>query len=219
MPRKKMVKQAYIISRLRDEGRQQWAAAQMDALCLDYRFFPAMCPDGVRWGSLNSRVRGTRRQTAFGCLLSHYHALQDAYLNESDALIFEDDFLPMPDFAFNFADLPTADMYFFGWITWGAEPKTTPVNEQWHRRESFAGTHCYFVPYNRLQKVLTWFDRSKWDVQIDNAWSNDQAAGRLDLLFKSGPRVIQNTNLGSTIGNNPHPKDVDFAKSFLTKQF
>ena len=214
-----MVKQAYVISRLHDERRQDWVERQMRALKLDFRYFPAMSPDGIRWGSLNSRVRGTRRQTAFGCLLSHYHALQDAYLNETDALIFEDDFLPMPDFAFDFTDLPKADMYFFGWITWGGEPKTTPVTEQWHRRESFAGTHCYFVPYDRLLGVLDWFKRSKFDVQIDNAWSNDQAAGKLNIVFKSGPRVIQNTDLCSTIGNPPHPKDVDFAKTFLTKQF
>ena len=212
-----MVKQAYIISRLCDERRQQWAAAKMYAFNLDYRFFPAMQPDGIRWGALNTRVRGMRKNGAFGCLLSHYHVLQDAYLNRSDALIFEDDFLPMPDFAFDFTNLPPADMYFFGWITWGAEAKVTPVTEQWHKRDNFAGTHCYFVPYERIQKVLAWFERSKWDLQVDNLLATDQ--GAISLLFKSGPRVLQNTELGTTIGNRAHQADVEFAKPFLHKHF
>ncbi len=217
MPGGKMVAQAYIISRIGDFERQRWAIDQADQLGVSYRFFPAMQPDGVRWGALNTRVRGMRKNGAFGCLLSHYHVLQDALLNDTDALIFEDDLLPMPGFAFDFNDLPPADMYFFGWITWGAEAKVTPVTEQWHKRDNFAGTHCYFVPYDRIQRVLAWFERSKWDLQIDNLLATDQ--GAISLLFKSGPRVLQNTELGTTIGNRAHQTDVEFAKPFLHKPF
>jgi len=212
-----MVTHAYIISRVGDFERQRWATDQALRLGVDFRFFPAMQPDGHRWGPLNTRLRGMRKNGAFGCLLSHYHVLQDALLNGQDALVFEDDLLPMPGFAFDFTDLPPADMYYFGWITWGAPAKIEPVTEQWHKRSNFAGTHCYFVPHGRIQKVLDWYNRSKWDLQIDNLLATDQ--GALDLLFKSGARVVQNTELGTTIGNRAHQSDVDFAKPFLTKPF
>jgi hypothetical protein len=129
---------AHIISRIEDASRRAHVAEQLRhpglSAITEVRWFAAMCPDGIKWGAMNTRVRGMRRQSAFGCLLSHFHVLQQCYLNGLDALIFEDDFLPMPGFVL---DIPTelgADMYYPGWITWGAEHAETPVTADWHRR-------------------------------------------------------------------------------------
>jgi hypothetical protein len=214
---------ANIISRIEDAGRRAHVAEQLKhpglSCITDVRWFPAMCPDGIKWGAMNTRVRGMRRQSAFGCLLSHFHVLQQCYLNGLDALIFEDDFLPMPGFAL---DIPTelgADMYYPGWITWGAEHVETPVTADWHRRAGFAGTHAYFVPHNRLLKVLAWYEKDPWQVQIDNALSTANAAGKLDMVFKSGPRIVQNPQLVTTIGNAPHQSDINFAYQFIKNPF
>lgn len=212
---------AYIINRVKDVERRQWCEAQMDALCLEYRFFPAICPDGIKWGALNSRVRGMRRQTAFGCYLSHMHVLKDALLNGTGALIFEDDFLPMPGFRFDFETLPAGyDGYFFGWITWGDTPTTTPINDQWHERSGFAGTQCYYVPKNRVATIVRALDADSMTLQYDHALTILMREKKLRFAFKSGPRVLQQTDFPSTIGNAPHRSDIDFKNQFFTpKQF
>lgn len=211
---------AYVINRTKDVERRQWVNAQMDALCLEYRFFPAMCPDGIKWGAVNSRVRGMRRQTAFGCYLSHMHVLKDALLNETGALIFEDDFLPMPAFAFDFKTLPEGyDAYFFGWITWGDTPTIKAINEDWHERSGFAGTHCYYVPKDRVAAIVRALDGDSMTLQYDHALTIMMREKKLRFAFKSGPRVIQQTDFPSTIGNAPHRSDIDFKNKFFTPQF
>jgi hypothetical protein len=179
-----------------------------------------MCPDGIRWGAVNSRVRGMRRQTAFGCYLSHLHVIKDAYLNGTGALIFEDDFLPMPGFSFDFNSLPKGyDAYFFGWITWGDSPTVKEIDGQWHERSGFAGTHCYYIPKDRVAHFMNVLDADQMTLQYDHALTVKMREGRLKLAFKSGSRVIQQTDFPSTIGNAPHRSDIDFKNQFFTPQF
>jgi hypothetical protein len=211
---------AHVITRLQDEQRRAHAFANLTLPSIQkvikrVVWHPALVPDGLKWGAMNTRVRGMRKQAAFGCMLSHYQALQMCHLNGLDAWIFEDDFFPMPGLELYRPEIEGVDMFFWGWITWGGESEQIALTDDWHLRTGFAGTHAYFVPHERIERILEWFGRNPWTHQIDNALCHAMRDGQLTLAFKSGPRFLQNTELATTIGNSPHPNDVIFAEKFL----